>query len=221
MTQQQKIWKPVIYNGVDYTGIYKVSNTGDVMLLLNRRHVKSWVTGEWIWKNYNIEQLIGSNPDKNGYHKISLTKDGKKATMSVNRLMAEVFIRPLKKGEVAHHKNSNTSDNRLDNIKIITHRENCSIEKTIKSGTPVGVQKRILKNGKIKYITTITTKSFGNKTLNIGAYDSTDKASQCYYAALKYITGNTKATQNQTRDAVDFFRRANEMKPLRRFRKRK
>jgi len=69
--------------------------------------------------------LIGCN--RKGYHAVGLRKIGggnKRVWLSVHRLVLESFLGPAPGGYIAHHKNGNTKDNRIDNLEWVTPSTN-------------------------------------------------------------------------------------------------
>lgn len=94
---------------------YLVSNTGKVFrapaLGLNGRVKKQGAVPVWY--------------DGQGYPTVSLRSvDGQTLKVSVHRLMAESWIRPLKPGECVCHVNDIKTDNRLANLVIGDHKLN-------------------------------------------------------------------------------------------------
>lgn len=79
---------------------------------------------------------------------------------------------------VIDHIDSNKLNNNIDNLRVISNRENCSKEKTIKKGLPVGVYK--YKNG--KYVSYIT---INKKQKNLGYYTTPLEASNAYKKELE------------------------------------
>ena len=75
-----------------------------------------------------------------------------------------------------HHSNGDGTDNRLKNLSLLTHRENCSIEKTEKSGLPVGV---VFTKGRYEAKIRIA-----GKRPSLGRYDTAEQASDAYQKAL-------------------------------------
>lgn len=61
-----------------------------------------------------------------GYRRISLYTEanGTKKTLLVHRLVWEAFNGPIPEGLEINHKNRNRSDNRLENLELLTHLEN-------------------------------------------------------------------------------------------------
>ena len=88
-----------------FEGLYEVSNKGNVR---NAKTLKSLC----IYK------------DDLGYMRVDLYKDGKRTYKKVHRLVAEAFIpNPENKPEVDHI-NTDKSDNRVENLRWVTRKEN-------------------------------------------------------------------------------------------------
>lgn len=84
-------------------------------------------------------------------------------------------------GIVIDHFDSNPRNNHVDNLKLVTHRENLSKERTNRSGLPVGVTYH--KRDK-KYRANMVVKG---KTKWFGHYNEVSKASKAYQDALKSL----------------------------------
>ena len=92
-------------------------------------------------------------------------------------------VEPL--GLDVDHINGDKSDNRLENLQLLSHRANCSREKTTKSGLPAGVGK----TPENRYRASIR---LGSEYPHIGNYDTPEEASQAYEKALEmYSSGAT------------------------------
>lgn len=62
--------------------------------------------------------------DNQGYKQVALHKDGKRHCKRVHRLLWESFNGDIKDGMVINHKDSNKSNNTLDNLEVVTNKEN-------------------------------------------------------------------------------------------------
>lgn len=102
-------WLPV--DG--YNGIYEVSDLG---------RVKRVAGGSGARAGKVLKPL-----NKDGYRRVVLTRDGVQRMLAVHRLVARAFIGPCPRGWVCHHKNSERSDNRPENLEWITRERNTSL----------------------------------------------------------------------------------------------
>jgi hypothetical protein len=102
MKTQHEQWKPI----AECNGEYYISDHG---------RVKSYKGGkERILKHWIIK----------GYLYVQLSKNQKQKSVSIHRLVAESFIaNPLNK-ETVNHKDGNKTNNCLDNLEWMTHKEN-------------------------------------------------------------------------------------------------
>lgn len=110
-----EIWKSV----VGYEGKYMVSNMGRVKSLnFGRMH---------------YERIMKQTYDRNGYLFVNLWMKNKYRGHRIHRLVYEAFISPLpqwvsnQKGDYRmeiNHKNEIRDDNRLENLELITCKEN-------------------------------------------------------------------------------------------------
>jgi len=87
---------------------YFINRKGDVLSKIKRKEGK-------IMKQRN---------HKNGYIFIGLTKDKKQYTESIHRLVAKTFIPNPNKYLCVDHINRDRKDNRLENLRWVTHAMN-------------------------------------------------------------------------------------------------
>jgi len=114
MENQNEIWKDI----PGFENKYKVSNLGNVMSLN--------------YMNTKKEKILQKG-NMHGYYSVCLYSD-KKQAIRVHQLVAMAFLGHKRNGVtmVINHKNFNTFDNRLDNLEVVTAREN-SNKKHLKS----------------------------------------------------------------------------------------
>lgn len=106
-----EIWKK-IYDD------YEVSNLGNIRREDNKR------------------LLSTHKPAALGYCRVTLKVDGKYKTKTVHRIVAEAFLE-RKEGETeVHHKNGDTSDNRVENLEWMNHKEHSAKDKERRNGKP-------------------------------------------------------------------------------------
>lgn len=98
----EEIWKDI----PGYEGLYQVSNLGNVKSLYNNRLLKL------CWRNTKKE-----------YKAVYLSKKTKK-TFFVHRLVAIAFIPNPDNKPCVDHINGDRLDNRVDNLKWVTNKEN-------------------------------------------------------------------------------------------------
>lgn len=123
-----EIWKPVL----GYEGLYQVSNLG---------RVKSVATsGPGIGKGKGRKDVIISVEKRNGYLSFGLSKNGKVKTGLVHRLVWEAFNGPIPEGMQVNHINEDKTDNRLQNLNLMTPKEN--------SNWGTGIKRRAAKRQK-------------------------------------------------------------------------
>lgn len=118
-TLDGEIWKDI----VGYEGKYKVSNFGRVFSLTRVRN-----NGGNIYKGRILKNYI----DKLGYHHVSLLDGfGKYKRFSVHRLIAFTFIpNPQNKPQIDHI-DGNPSNNRVENLRWATAKENVNNPNTL------------------------------------------------------------------------------------------
>ena len=95
-----------------YEGLYQVSNIGRVKRLAGFK--------------CNVERFLTGQKDKDGYILLCLSKDGSIKRYRVHRLVAEAFVpNPDNKPEIDHI-NTDRSDNRAENLRWATRKENAN-----------------------------------------------------------------------------------------------
>lgn len=111
-----EIWKPI----KGYEGLYEISSFGNV------KSLPRLVKGIKYEKHYEFPiegQPLKQAMNYNGYLKVSLSKNGKRKQFLVHRLVAQNFIGDITNKEVDHI-NTIKADNRVENLRIVTSKEN-------------------------------------------------------------------------------------------------
>jgi len=119
INDMNEIWKDVPC----YEGVYKVSNLGNVKSL-----------------KYNKERILKQGCNK-GYMNVKFFIKNTSKSKQVHQLVAMAFLghKPCGHKIVVNHKNLNKSDNRLENLELVTHRENTNMKHIKSSSKYTGV----------------------------------------------------------------------------------
>jgi hypothetical protein len=156
---QKEIFKDI----PSYEGIYQVSNLGNVKSLN--------------YKGSGFEKILKPSIDCSSYYTVKL----KLKTMRVHVLVAMAFLTHIPCGHkiVVDHINTNRLDNRLENLQLISNRENISKDRKNKSSKYVGVSFHKIKN---KWESKICA---DNKSKHLGLFDEEYEAHLAYQKALE------------------------------------
>lgn len=111
-------WKDVI----GYCGLYQVSSLGRVKTLA--RGVKKRIRGTDCVVHYK-ERILSQAKDERGYLRVSLWDgSGKEKKRQVHGLVLSAFVGPRPEGMDCCHNNGNPSDNRIENLRWDTRKNN-------------------------------------------------------------------------------------------------
>jgi len=160
----EEIWKDI----PEYEGLYQVSNIG---------RVKS------IRKNRKIKEIILSLKISVGYYYVSLYKNNKSKDRSVHQLVSICFLnhKPNKYKLVINHKNFIKTDNRVENLEIVSNRENSNHKHIKHSSKYTGVGWCKKSNKWQAYI------YFNGKQKKLGYYNDEKEASDAYERELEIV----------------------------------
>ena len=132
-----EVWKDV----VGYEGLYQVSNMGNVKSV-----------------GYGKERVLKPGKDSRKYLTVSLSKSKKPKTFLVHRLVAQAFIPNPDNKPCIDHINTITTDNRVENLRWVTPKENvnnpltrehCNVNIDAIKGGNNGMARKVYCNGMI------------------------------------------------------------------------
>ena len=170
-----EIWKKI-----EKYPYYEISNLGRVKSLARTVHFKKKFT------RVVDEKIIKGCVDFNGYRNVTLSIDGDSKTVKIHQLVAIAFLNhnPCGFDLVVNHKDFNKQNNRLENLEIVTSRENINHKE--KKGTSEYAGVSWDKKNK-KWLSQI---NIGGIPKNLGRYNSEIEASDVYKSALKSFNNN-------------------------------
>lgn len=165
----EEIWKDI----PEYQG-YQISNLGQVRTYNKITHNKKY--NERHWENKILKQKIQIKKNGRKDFRVDLWRDGKPHTLLVARLVAFTFNNiDIKSSLTVDHIDGDTTNNKLENLDIITQRENI---------------KRAFENGLIKtQIKIKVTKKDSNESK---IFRSMSEAGKSIGYSHSYISDNIK-----------------------------
>lgn len=167
-----EIWKLI----PGYNGVYEVSNLGNVKSLSRLK-----------WNGYSFvktkERILKPGINGAGYYYVNLMYNNVKVNYRIHQLVGIVFLNhiPNKYDLVIDHINNNKLDNRVENLQIITHRENCHKRPTKSTSKYIGVHYAKNRN---KWRACIT---IDGKKISLGSFINEEDANLAYQNKLKQI----------------------------------
>ena len=105
-------WVPVLGS----EGSYEVSNLGRI------KSVERWIERTDGKRNHIMERILTTTRINSGYITVQLGRNGGKYL--VHRLVWEAFNGPIPPGMQVNHINEDKTDNRLENLNLMTRSEN-------------------------------------------------------------------------------------------------
>ena len=176
MSEIKEIWKDI----PNYEGYYQASNLGRV------RSLDRTVTYSNGRKRFCKGKIIKGSVNK-GYRQTTLKKNNIGRTFMFSRLVAMAFLGHKPNGHelVVDHINGDKSDDRVDNLRLVTQRANASTcfrsNKGSFSSEYIGVDwhKKVSKwRTRIKH---------NGANVHLGYYDTEIEASNAYQEALSKV----------------------------------
>lgn len=127
----KEVWKSI----KGYEGKYEISNIGNIKsldrIIIRKNGRKHTVKGCLKKQFFN----------KKGYHIVNLSNNGIHTTLTVHQLVAVTFLNHKRCGmeRVVNHINNIKTDNRVNNLEIVSNRYNLSCHRTKGSSKYTGV----------------------------------------------------------------------------------
>lgn len=160
MQQLKEEWKPI----KNYEDRYEISNFGKIKSLY--------------YKRKKIQNLLKNTVNNTGYYQITLYGNIKKTSFKIHHLVYDHFGEKKRNGRILQidHKDGNKLNNRIDNLHLLTARENSVkyFKKQKHSSCYVGVTWNIVV---MKWIARI---SINGKTKHLGCFKNEYEA-YCEY----------------------------------------
>lgn len=166
MDNKEELWLPV----QGYEGMYEVSSLGRVKSLKRNKAI-----------------ILRLSPDGRGYYICVLFKNGFRKTTTVHRLVAIAFLnKGIGKSElVIDHINGDKFDNAVDNLRLVTSRDNVTIcyrkDAGILTSKYAGVHLHTIGGKWLSHIV------FNGKQRHLGLFSVEEDAAVAYQEALGHI----------------------------------
>jgi len=177
MKEELEVWKDI----PEYEGIYQVSNLGRVKSL-----PREWVSGIGAIVKHKGKILKGGT--SNGYRIVKLYVNGNIKVYLIHQLVAIAFLNHKPDGHklVIDHINDNKSDNRVENLQIVTNRFNVYKTQGKYKSNYKGVTWDKKSN---KWASKLQV---SGECIHLGMFESEEEASKYYQNAIKSIEKGTE-----------------------------
>lgn len=168
-----EIWKDI----PGYEGMYQVSNLGRIKSLsrdINRNNSKFTLK----------EKILIGGIDSKGYKNVGLNFNSFKKVINIHKLVAMAFLNHIPDGThkiVVDHINDNKLDNRVENLQLITNRENCSKSRKNTSSNYTGV------SWHKRYNKLASNICINDKKVYLGRFNTEEEANEVYQLKLKTL----------------------------------
>jgi hypothetical protein len=138
-------------------------------------------------KGTSGNEIIPQMNTKNGYLRVSLSKDNKRKKVMLHRIIAENFIPNPNNYTIVDHINGNKLDNRIENLRWCSQAENTRFDNhKIRSNNTSGFRGISFDKRCSKYQTEI---SFDGKRIYVGKFDTLEMAIQERNKHIMYHNG--------------------------------
>jgi len=192
---ENETWTRLVYNGIDYGDYYLISNLGRFLKIKTNTLRNSF--------------FVKNTKYSSGYFYFRMQYKKKPIRMLVHRALYFSFVDNSFTNLHIDHVNRNSLDNRIENLRAVTNRENTSNRKNIsKFGTSVS----FFRGG---YKSSIHV-SLYNKRLHLGSYGDSESALVVYKIALDIIENKENLEILDIYNAIDEYRKNNNLTKIKR-----
>jgi len=161
-----EIWKDI----PNYEGHYQVSTLGRVKSIKFKKH-----------------RIMKYSIDKDGYYRILLRKFPEVSKkFGVNRLVAITFLPNYHQKPICDHKNKNRKDNRIFNLRWLSHQENNMNRVKLQNSTSIYTG---LSWCKVSKKWKVSLKYYG-RNIHLGYFDDENEAKCAYEKKKKELYPN-------------------------------
>jgi hypothetical protein len=138
-------------------------------------------------KNVETEKLLKQSEDKNGYFRVSLSKDNKRTTFRIHRLVAIEFIDNRNNKKCVDHIDGDRKNNFIGNLRWATDKQNSANRKKIDKATSSIYKGVYFDKDKDKWRTRIEK---DGDNIHIGYYENETEAARAYDKYAKELFGD-------------------------------
>lgn len=178
---EQEIWKDII----GYEGLYQISNLGRVKSLdryiLNKGNKGDNKTSKLKGRILK-DRISRTRHGTSGYRIVSLHKNGVSSQFRISRIVYETFIDEIDENLVIDHINNIKTDDRLENLQMLSQRQNISKDRGNKKHCKLIGAYKCSKTDKF-----YSQININGKIIYLGRYDDEISASEAYKKYLEII----------------------------------
>ena len=136
-------------------------------------------------RNYKTGRILKPKINKQGYYQVSLSSDGIPYTKYVHHLVGTMFIPNPENKKIIGHIDNNRLNNNIENLRMVSHQENCMTRKLSSKNTSnyKGVSFSKEKNKWMAFI------QINGKNKHLGYFENIDDAINARVKKAKEIFG--------------------------------